>query len=246
MILMYHHIAEQPGPNAVAVAAWQGHMAYLKAAGYHVLDMDAYLTKILAGSLQARELAITFDDAYSSFVAHALPVLQAQGFPATVFMPVDFAGKSNVWDDGAYPILDWPALRELSQVAGITVGSHGRSHRRLRSLSQADIMAEAQTSKEELEWQLGLPVRHFAYPYGQLRDYDRRCMQALAHTGFASGCATIWGRHNGPRHQYALHRLEITPDDDVKAFAAKVSRDLHPRFFRQRIKNMLFHLHLRR
>jgi peptidoglycan/xylan/chitin deacetylase (PgdA/CDA1 family) len=246
MILMYHHIAPAAAANAVSIAAWQAQMAHVKEAGYPVLALDDYVRKAALGGLGRWDVAITFDDAYRSFAAHALPVLQDLGFPATVFMPVDFAGKNNAWDDGTYPIMDWAELRAVSQAAGVTIGSHGRSHRRLRTLDQPTLREEVHSSKVELENRLGLPVRHFAYPYGQLRDFDRRCRAALVENGYTSGCATVWSRRNGPADLYALHRLEITPADDLPAFAAKLSRSVHPRYFRQSIKNLLFQLHLRR
>ena len=243
---MYHHIARQAGPNAVSTAAWEAQMAFLHAGGYHVLAMDAYLAKVRAGTLDGRDLAITFDDAYCSFTEHALPVLQRWGFPATVYVPVDHVGRSNVWDDGAYPILDWAGLRALSHVPGVTIGAHSSSHRRMRQLDDTTLAAEVTTSKAVLERELGRPVLHFSYPYGQLRDYDRRCLRAVAEAGFASAVSTIWSRRNGPQDLYALHRLEITPEDDTASFAAKLQRPFHPRWIRQRVKNLLFHLYLRR
>jgi peptidoglycan/xylan/chitin deacetylase (PgdA/CDA1 family) len=243
---MYHHIAPEAGPNAVSVAAWQAQMAYLREAGYQVLTMEEYVRKSMMRALAPCDVAITFDDAYRSFVVHALPVLQEMAFPAMVYVPVDHVGLSNLWDDGAYPIMEWSELKALSQVQGILIGAHGTSHRRMRQLDQAALDREMVAAKAILEQELALPVRHFSYPYGQLRDFDRRCRQAAQQAGYASAVSTIWSRRNGPRDLYALHRLEITPDDDIPSFKAKLQRPLHPRWVRQHIKNILFQLYLRR
>jgi peptidoglycan/xylan/chitin deacetylase (PgdA/CDA1 family) len=111
MILMYHHIAEQPGFNTVSRLHFQEQMDWLSQNKYEVVTMDAYVQGLRSGQLPPNRVTITFDDAYISYKEIALPILRSHGFPSTVFVPTNFVGKSNVWDDGAIPIMDWQALK---------------------------------------------------------------------------------------------------------------------------------------
>ncbi|HEX2898849.1 MAG TPA: polysaccharide deacetylase family protein [Bacteroidia bacterium] len=246
MILMYHHIADQAGFNTVSAAHFEQQMQWLSQQGYQVTSMDDYAARLGAGDSIANRIALTFDDAYQSFREIALPILRGHRFPVTLYVPTDFVGQSNVWDDGAIPIMDWDALRDISGVQELTIGSHGKTHRHMRSLPTDAIGAEVRESKAILEKELGKPILHFAYPFGQMKDYDGRCKQQLRAAGYASACATIWGRRNSSADLFALHRLEIEPQDDLQRFSAKISRPFHPKYFRQRAKNLLFRLYMRR
>ena len=71
--------------------------------------------------------------------------------------------------NGSYNIprtLDWPELHAMRR-AGITIGSHTKSHVSLPAES-ADLVAdELAASRQVLEARLGEPIAHFAYPGGQ-------------------------------------------------------------------------------
>lgn len=246
MILMYHHIAMNPGPNAVSPENFSRQMEMIRQDGREVVSMDAYAHRVHKGQPVDHLIAITFDDAYRSFQEHALPILELNGFPATVYVPTDFVGQSNVWDDGAYPIMDWTALREVSHGQGVSIGSHGMGHRHMRTLDDATLKEKTSKSRDLLQHELQVEIRHFSYPYGQLRDYDHRCVDAVREAGYESAVSTLWGWNGGTPHPFELQRLEIEPIDDMQRFASKISRNYHPRWWRQKVKNLLFHLHLRR
>jgi peptidoglycan/xylan/chitin deacetylase (PgdA/CDA1 family) len=62
--------------------------------------------------------------------------------------------------------LNWDEIAEMHR-AGITIGSHTRTHAVLPNEETDRVAAELQGSREALESRLGEPVRHFAYPCGQ-------------------------------------------------------------------------------
>jgi peptidoglycan/xylan/chitin deacetylase (PgdA/CDA1 family) len=246
MILMYHNIGSQPGFNTVSEANFAEQIHLLAAQNYKVVDLDTYVKSIQTRQPLKHQVVITFDDAYQSFQDMALPILHRHTFHATVFVPTQFVGLSNQWDQDHIPIMDWNALRALSRHPRVGIGSHGMSHRRMRELTTEQISQEATQSKEVLERELNVQVRHFSYPFGQLCDLDGRCKQLVREAGYQSACSTLWGRSNSSAHLFALHRIEIEPQDDLRRFSAKISRTLHPRYFRQRAKNWLYRMHLRR
>jgi peptidoglycan/xylan/chitin deacetylase (PgdA/CDA1 family) len=68
---------------------------------YAILPLRELVTRWHAGSSTRGCVAITFDDAYSGVLVHALPILRALDIPATVFVASDHAtlGASYWWDD---------------------------------------------------------------------------------------------------------------------------------------------------
>ena len=115
------------------------------------------------------QVVLTFDDGYENFLTHALPVLETERCPATLFVVAGKLGGMNDWDTDLPPsrLLTLEQLREITRVPGITVGSHGLNHRRLTTLAVGEVERELAESHALLSQQLGdayLPA--LAYPYG--------------------------------------------------------------------------------
>ena len=131
-----------------------------------------YLTTIIKGltateSLTDRTAMLTFDDGYRSMRTIALPWLLRFGYPGVLFVPTDFIGERNTFD-AAEPeeaLCDWDDLVELER-RGVSVQSHGASHRPLSELIPAEQEEELRRSKTTLEAGLGKRVEVFSYPYG--------------------------------------------------------------------------------
>lgn len=134
-------------------------------------------------------VGLTFDDGYTDFREHALPVLARFGFTATVFVIADLLGGANYWDQ--------PGLRktlmtaeEIRHIAacGMEIGSHGRRHVSLTSLVGDDLVAEVAGSRAILQYLSGQDVSGFCYPYGHV---DALAVNAVRAAGYLYGCA-IW------------------------------------------------------
>jgi len=98
--------------------------------------------------------------------------------------------------------LDWDMLLEM-QRAGMTIGSHSRTHPLLTLESVSTIRRETSGSKRELEARLGAVVRHFAYPNGW---FDAATIQAVDDAGYL--CAYTSCRHRDDARP--LHTLPRT------------------------------------
>lgn len=178
-----------------------------------------------------RTMAITFDDAYSSVLDLAKPILDRLGLVATVFAPTDFIG------DAPAP-MSWPGIdnwigteheRELApmswaQLSGLAaggweIGSHTRSHPHLTGVDDAALEDELAGSRAEVERRLGLPCRTLAYPYG---DHDRRVVAASREAGYAA-CGTLPSPLPRPGDPHAYPRVGVYNRDDLRRFSLKVS-----------------------
>jgi peptidoglycan/xylan/chitin deacetylase (PgdA/CDA1 family) len=84
--------------------------------------------------------------------------------------------------------MSWPMVEEL-HAAGMTIGSHTRSHRVLPNETARTIAAELRGSKRELERRLGAEVIHLAYPDGQ---FCPLTVEAAAAAGYRYAYATCF------------------------------------------------------
>ena len=201
-VLMYHRIVEQepshdPDHICTSVTRLDGHLAWLAAHSFLGVPVDLALRPAEPG--EGRRFAITFDDGYEETLRLALPVLQAHALPATVFVVSGMVGGHSAWNHEPVRLLSRVELLEL-QSAGIFIGSHSRSHRRLSTLAPGEIQQEVAVSRIDLEQLLGAPVRFFSYPY---HDLDEKVLAAAktAYSGAVGGRA-------GQQSRYNLHRID--------------------------------------
>src|SRR5438477_10462010 len=91
-VLMYHKVNDVAGnPITVPVGLFEEQMSGLRELGYSVVGLDAVLAHYLDGMpLPAGATLITFDDGYEDVLRHALPVLEREGYPAVLFVPIGY------------------------------------------------------------------------------------------------------------------------------------------------------------
>jgi len=86
--------------------------------------------------------------------------------------------------------LTWEMLNEISR-AGITVGSHTRTHVQMTHESAQRVIAEVAESRKAIEGRLGTSVQHFAYPGGL---FDTGAVDAVAGAGYRFAYTTCTHR----------------------------------------------------
>jgi peptidoglycan/xylan/chitin deacetylase (PgdA/CDA1 family) len=226
VILGYHKIGP-PAPGAwetwfyIPERIFADHLLYLREDGWEVLDVDALLSGLADPNLlPERSAVITFDDGYRSLREAAMSGLRDLRYPAVLFMPSDFVGSSNEFDQDSEPeepLCDWDDLRELAR-SGISIQSHGASHRPFSELSPADRRDELERSKATLEDGLGQPVELFAYPYGDDAEGSAELGGALERAGYRAAFGYGGGPFSPPAADpYRLPRVAMGPDTDLRA-----------------------------
>lgn len=163
-------------------------------------------------------VAITFDDAYRSVLNTAVPILREYGFPATVFAPTGWLGKSNEWDAPTgcdVAIMSREELRKAESV-GLSVESHGHLHIDYAVASGPEARADLLDSVRILQEVTGRQPRYFAYPFGHHSSMAAREAAALG----IEAAFTIDEVHQGA---HACGRVQITPLDGPLIFRAKTS-----------------------
>ncbi len=218
MILMYHGVAdvgEDPNLLCVTPSRFAEQMTWLKRHGLRGVGIGALVDAMRAG--RGRGLVgITFDDGYVNVAEDALPVLLRHGFTATMFIISGLLGRSNEWDEGpAWPLMSADQVGTLAE-AGMEIGSHGATHRRLAGAGASRVEAEVSGSRASLGQLMGAPVRGFAYPYGSM---DAAARQAVRDAGYDYACAV-----QTPMSELgfmALPRIYVGQRDGARRMAAK-------------------------
>jgi peptidoglycan/xylan/chitin deacetylase (PgdA/CDA1 family) len=96
--------------------------------------------------------------------------------------------------------MSWEMLAQLHE-AGVTIGSHTRTHVTLPNESPARVQDELQRSRQTLEQRLGAEIVHLAYPGGR---FCRLSVEAAAEAGYRYAYTTC-------SHRFADRRLLTIP-----------------------------------
>ena len=192
-ILLYHSIAATAAPRfarfVVRPADFAAQMEHLAAEGYQPITALDFARMRGVSDPTARAVVLTFDDGFSDFEAAVMPVLQAYRFPATLYVPTAYVGRTASWlrdcGEDQRPILSWRALRDVAS-AGVEVASHSHTHPQLDRLPPSVVRDEVLRSRELLEDNLGSPIRGFAYPFGY---WHRHVRSSVAAAGYFYACA---------------------------------------------------------
>ena len=204
-ILMYHSIAEAPGPTSIAPRLFEAQMSALVASGLAVLRMDEVPGHLAVG--RGRAVAITFDDGFRDFAETAWPVLRRLSLPAMVYIPTDCIDGAERWN-GAHrpprPLMSWDEVRRLAR-EGVDFGNHTATHPDLSRLDPNAVAAETERARERMRAETGrLPV-HFAPPYGRSSPDVRRVIARHHKTSVGTQLATA-RKASDP---YDLPRIEM-------------------------------------
>ncbi|MFE8035019.1 polysaccharide deacetylase family protein [Thiohalocapsa marina] len=226
---MYHQVGyfapmRSHRANYCDAGRFRRQMAFLAKGGFSVLSLDQALAGLRGElRLKPRSVVLTFDDGYRNFREHALPVLQAYGFPAVVYAISGWLGRRMAWarhEPGRLEpeLLSAAQLREL-QSAGVCVGSHGLSHAKLGELDADAQLRELEGSRKALQDLLGSDVRHLCYPFGS---FNRATVSLAGEVGYASATTCLRGAATPADHPLVLPRKAISFGDSLAGFAWKV------------------------
>jgi peptidoglycan/xylan/chitin deacetylase (PgdA/CDA1 family) len=216
-ILVYHSVMpHHPGQTAeqrvlsVDDSVFVTQMRYLVDGGYRVVSFGA-LVDALEGrdTLPNRAVVITFDDGWANQYRHAFPILRRFGLTATFFVFTTPIGKDS-------KLMTWEELREL-QDAGMTIGSHTRTHPSLPDYHAA-LHNEVAMSREDIKEHLGRAPDFFAYPFGA---WDSLSAAWARTAGYRAARTYRGGAWNRPADLYHLRAVPVT--ENMQAFERAVS-----------------------
>ena len=160
------------------------------------------------------QVAVTLDDGYKDNLYIAAPILLKFKIPFTIFVTSAFiTGRSQDY-------LTRNELRELSELPGVTIGSHGATHVPLAKCDGATLQKELYGSRAYLEDLIGREVKVISYPHGSV---DRRCRDTASRAGYLRGGCSRFDINDETRDPLLLCRCEILSLDSERLFIQKLS-----------------------
>jgi peptidoglycan/xylan/chitin deacetylase (PgdA/CDA1 family) len=157
----------------------------LRAWGYELVSFGE-LARRAAEDRASGRAALTFDDGLVDNLETLVPLLQAEGAPATVFVVTGWLGQSH-------PAAPWTRLLTESEVRevsrqGVEIGAHTHTHPDLTTLPRARAREELERSRVALQELTGAAVDLAAYPFGNANDDTRA---AAREAGLSAACRTL-------------------------------------------------------
>jgi peptidoglycan/xylan/chitin deacetylase (PgdA/CDA1 family) len=225
-ILMYHHV-DAPDrfpalrPFVVSPEVFQDQLKSVAQGNHNVGTVSEVLDP---SSTAACNTAITFDDCPAKLLETALPELESRGWKATFYMPAKRIGGTNDWDTvrgvPSFRIMNAGELRGLVS-QGHEIGAHGLTHRNLRQCTYAEALSEMRNARHDLEQVIGVRVKTFAYPYGEIPDY----YTDLCHeSGYESACSIFSICRTSTGDRFAIRRILVSERDTGLRLRVKLSK----------------------
>lgn len=200
LVLTYHSVSDAAGPTSISPEIFAMQMETMAECGYGSATLGEFLAWHEGHAPLGRKLLITFDDGFSDFVDHALPIMERHGFGALMFVPTQKLGGSEDWDGANCPKRRLMHADELSplKARGVEFGAHSCTHANLPRLAIDRREQEIERSGKELAELLGCPTRSFAAPYGAV---DAQTIAAIGrHYPVAFGTRFRVARAGRDRH----------------------------------------------
>jgi peptidoglycan/xylan/chitin deacetylase (PgdA/CDA1 family) len=111
-------------------------------------------------------------------------------------------------------VMNWDELRELAADPLVTFGGHTQRHYALSKLGSGAARHEMMASVARLEKELGRPVRHFSYPFGDVCSAGPREFDLAREMGFLTAVTTekgvVYAGHSASAT--ALPRVSLNGD----------------------------------
>jgi peptidoglycan/xylan/chitin deacetylase (PgdA/CDA1 family) len=206
-ILMYHSIANGPGPLAIPVDTFRRQLDALAERGFRGVTLRDYVGMLDTGRPADRIVVLTFDDGYADFATAVVPELESRGWSGTVFLPAGLIGSPSGWDPdgrGNRQLIDWKQAADFSR-RGFEIGAHAVTHADLTELDFHGARQEIDESKATIERQIGSGVVSFAAPYGRTTPELRACVSET----FRCAAGTTMSSATAASDRYDLPRIDM-------------------------------------
>lgn len=202
VILEYHNITDTPDPEALKYNVrpddFAAQLDYLADNGYTTITMLDYIeARNGRRELPSKPIMLTFDDGYENNYTTMLPMLEARGMRAVVYVIANELGRERY--------LTFDQLRDM-QTRGIEIGSHTANHRPLDELDQDELNVELRDAKTYLEWSGINTIYSLSYPNGIFND---EIISLLERENYYTAVTGEAGLNNFGTDQYRMHRVNV-------------------------------------
>jgi peptidoglycan/xylan/chitin deacetylase (PgdA/CDA1 family) len=226
-ILSYHNVATAPNDAPykllyVRPESFERQLWTLRRLGLRGVSTSEGIAR-LRNATSRGCVVLTFDDGYTDTLTTAAPLLKGYGFTATCYVVSGAVGTYNRWD--AEFLREKKPLMSLEQLdqwlaAGMEVGSHSLSHQRLHELPQEVARYEIAESRTALRNMLGIPIEHFAYPFGH---FTADTVELVRRAGYSSAMTVLPGVARASDDPLRLPRILVNGERGLWKFLLHVA-----------------------
>lgn len=259
-VLIYHALPKVSDGHNVAEDIFVEQMFALKRAGWETVTIEEFSAFIRGEqTIPARSILITFDDGARESYYPSDPVFEALGYNAVSFILPKFSVNG-----GSHYYLSEGEIESMIKSGRWEIGSHGQNaHEELRAVDaegtrgaylanrlyveeegrietideyRARVSGDLSESQRNLERLFGVPVRVFAFPFGEfghltkhlesptiLREEAKRYYDfAFYQTWPGEGLSYNYPDEN--RDQFMIKRIEVSPVWSGKELLSILSR----------------------
>ncbi len=226
-ILCYHNVATAPKDAAFRLLyvdpdRFERQLWTLRRLGLRGVSTSEGIAR-LHNATSRGCVVFTFDDGYADTLTTAAPLLKRYGFGATCYVVSGAVGTYNHWD--AEYLRERKPLMSREQLdqwlaAGMEVGSHSLSHQRLQELPQEAAGYEIAESRAVLRNMLGVPIEHFAYPFGH---FTADIVELVRRAGYSSAVTVVPGAARASDDRLRLPRILVNGERGLWKFLLHVA-----------------------
>ncbi len=210
-VLMYHEVADEVQGKLdylfVKPDSMRSQLQWLKDNGYETI----HFSDLPRLSEYQKPIILTFDDGYEGNYTNLYPLLKEFQMKATIFVVTDDIGEKNRMTE--------KQLREMSDSGLVSIQSHTKSHQRMNTLSDPQLIRECLESKLAIRRITGITPQVISYPEGR---YNSQAISAVS-TYYDFGVIDRYGHwKTNQRTVYYVSRAVIPRSFTLQQFAEAV------------------------
>lgn len=202
VIYAYQRIGDDTLPHAsLSYEQFTAQIKELQQGDYNVLPLATIIAAFKNDtSLPANTVALTFDAINKTTLERIQPLLDAAGYPYTVFISTDSTDRA---EPGS---LSWSELRDLSKDKNVELGILPAHYAHMVAQDMAANTASINKSMGRYREELKADPRFFAWPYGE---YSRALTKKLAEYGLEAAFGNQSGTAHAKSDLLALPRFQM-------------------------------------
>lgn len=164
--------------NSASLEIFQKLLENLNENGVKFINFEEAVNRIIKSEFPKNEclVAFTWDDGFEECFSKIKPVLDTWNLKAAFFINPNFIdGDSNYRENFKKNIvltdknpMAWQMIKQMS-AEGHTIGAHTLDHLSLKTENVDFLRHQIEGSKKRIEEHLNVEIKHFAFPFGQLK-----------------------------------------------------------------------------
>lgn len=223
-ILMYHNVSNKECDSdglTISIQKLESQFRYLTEnnfVSFHLSELEAL------AMIPLKSVVLTFDDVTENQLLYACPLLEKYNLKATFFIPFNYIGKADLWNQGKEKIMSIQELKNLSD--RIELGMHSFAHQKYDAMSEVEINQDFDSCFQIIE-QNDLKVYNaLAYPYGNFPKKEpkkARFISLLQKNNVKMGLRIGNKINKFPfKNPYEITRIDIKGEESLLKFKLKL------------------------